>query len=135
MLNLLKGTINLSNSLHYRRVIIVAYACALGVLWYSACPFFLKLLLFSLLILQPYTGHFTAISYASGKWQLRHSTGQQTSYRQMRIIFNLGLFILIEFREVNQSQQVVIFLDQITQEDYRWLQIMTKIDLLFRAKE
>ncbi|WP_408606922.1 protein YgfX [Legionella lansingensis] len=110
------------------------YVFALMVIFSSDWILWLKLLisvlfiLFTLrLLLKPYPyPNYSMLSYEHGKWLLHVKQGSPLKYDRVRVIINTGLFLLVQLIGENRIKLLIIFADQITNDEYRYLKIKEK---------
>ncbi len=68
-----------------------------------------------------------ALSYHRQFWLLHGVNDQTMKYEKMQIRFDTGFFLLMVLYGINRRRHVVIFRDQITQDECRMLHIIEKI--------
>lgn len=136
MLNLSNCMIKLDKSADYLRLVSLIYPSAMVVLCCSSWPFLLKFIGLILLLLQflciktaaLVSGSCSLLAYINGIWLLHDGYGRQKTYTKMRVVICTGLFFLVEFSHEKQRKMVVIFSDQISNNDCRLLKIIGKIN-------
>lgn len=106
----------------------------MAVLLNSALPlfavlFFLFVLMVSmwqiLLINKPMPAY-EKLVYHSKHWVLHNTCGKQLNYEQAQIVFSCGLLILLRLQGTNCSKLLILFTDQLTEQQFRFLTIMKK---------
>jgi hypothetical protein len=128
--------IKLGKSVDYLKLALLIYLSAIVALYYSACPLLLKLLGFALLLLQllrialhPIPSSCSFLIYTNGHWLLHDEHAQQKVYAKIRLVISTGLFFLVEFSGEKQwKRSIVIFVDQINENDHRLLKIIGRIN-------
>ena len=135
MLNTLSCKISLDSSPYYARVALLIFFSALVLLFNSSFIWPLKAFLAALLLLQlipiitkpiPHP-KYKMISQDKSGWLLHGINGQEMIFDKVRIIIDTGLFFLLELSTEEKSQLLVVFSDQLTKDNYRLLNIYTKI--------
>lgn len=132
MLNLSNCTITLGRSASYIRLAILIHLGAAILLLGSAFILFLKWVLLLLLLLQmlhilnnpiPHANYLKLI-YKGGCWFLICKEGESLLYEKARVLIHVGLFILVELRTETRRQVMIVFMDQMTINEYRVLRII-----------
>jgi hypothetical protein len=126
----------LGKSLDYLRVASLIYCSSLVVLYYSACFFAGKIIIGTLLVLQLIriinnprpNPNYSMLSYNKTAWLLHDNQDQQSSYDRLRVVINTDLFVLVELSTKKHRKLIVIFSDQLTENNYRALSILDKIN-------
>lgn len=152
MLNLSACKIQLTaSSSYYARLTCLIYCSAFLLLFYSACPIGLKVVVAVYLLIKltailsnpiPYP-QYQKLEYNKG-WVLvnqlnpnkQANKSQQETYAKARVVIDVGLFFLLELQNkpmekekyLKSKKLMVIFLDQIDQHSYRLLKIINKIE-------
>jgi hypothetical protein len=60
--------------------------------------------------------------YHPGYWLLQDKWGHNVQYEKINIRFQGGFFIVLMLTGENSKKELIIFKDQITQEQYRFLE-------------
>ena len=135
MLNTLSCKISLDRSPCYAKIALLIFLFSLVLLFNSSFIWPLKAFLAALLSLQlmatiikpiPHP-KYKLISQDKRGWLLHSINGKEMIFNKVRIIIDTGLFFLLELSTEEKSQILVIFLDQISEDNYRLLNINTKI--------
>ena len=71
--------------------------------------------------------HYSMLSYKSQKWFLHDIDDQPIPFERARVVINTGLFFLLELSISSKRKFIVIFSDQIANDDCRLLNIIEKI--------
>jgi hypothetical protein len=72
--------------------------------------------------------NYSMLSYNKAGWLLHDNQDQQSSYDRLRIVINTGFFVLLELSTKKHRKLIVIFSDQLTENTYRALSILEKIN-------
>lgn len=136
MLNLSTCTIRFAKSGDYLRLLLCIYSCALLAFFQSSFPLIFKMLAFIFLLLlfiqiarNPLPNlHYPLLSYRGGLWLLEDKKGQVHSFDSLRIVFDTGLFSLLEFKAEKKRKLLVIFTDQISKKEQRFLNILGRVN-------
>ncbi len=135
MLHLSSFTITLGKSNDYLRVVCLIHVFGLVVLFNSALPW--PIMMGMLLVLITSGVHqvvskvpvpaFSKLSYHTHYWLLHPLQGVGVRYEQMRIAFDGGLFLLLTLTNEGSHKKIVIFNDQLTDDQRRALHVIGKI--------
>ncbi|KTC93722.1 MULTISPECIES: protein YgfX [Legionella] len=131
MLNLLDCKIKLARSTDYAKLVLLIYLSSSLLLFYSACPLFLKITISLLLLAKCFRiithpiphPNYLMLSYKE-QWLLLDKNQQTLSYDKARVVIDTGLFFLLELSGGARKKLIVIFLDQIDEHNYRLLNII-----------
>lgn len=134
-MNLSYRSIRLQSSKNYTKLLALIYSFTFFIGLQTALsllvkvPFFLWLLYESLKLGRPQfpAGKIASIHYSHHEWWLELSTGQEEHFDRCCIIISTGLFFLLIFKRKKYMIQAIVFYDQITEVDRRFLQIQTKL--------
>ena len=136
MLRSFEYTVALSSSKDYKRFILVVYAFAMAVLFDSAlsihiacmtCLLFLVYVFNLLKTKKPYPLD-ECIIYRRGRWFIQQRGGVTKQYEHMTIRFDTTLYIFMVFFSETEGRVVrIVFVDQMTPEDYHMLRVLEKI--------
>ncbi|VEG89979.1 hypothetical protein [Legionella spiritensis] len=127
--------VRLAESKFYMRLIILIYTFALSVVLTSGLPIAIKItlllfLLFSVIHVY-HTPHYTSgmrtLIYKKTGWQLINEQDVADNFNHYRIIIDAGLFLLVEFSTARKRRVFIIFSDQISSDEHRFLKIIEKI--------
>lgn len=135
MLILSECNIVLGKSNNYCRFSLVIYGLACFILCSSSLFFLAKLvglcfLLYQLIkiFLNPFPDpRFREIVYKAKKWILYETNGHMQHFEKHRVILDMGICFLLEFTQQRQRKTMVVFFDQLQQDDYRQLKLIEKI--------
>lgn len=138
MLRLSEYTVPLSSSEDYKRVILIVYAFAMAVLLNSAlsmhfaCLTCLLMLVYVFNLLKtkkPYPLD-ECIIYRRGCWFIQQRGKITKQYEHMTIRFDTTFYIFVVFFSETEGKVVrIVFVDQMTPEDYHMLRVLEKISL------
>ncbi|MDF1757045.1 MAG: hypothetical protein P1U74_01930 [Legionellaceae bacterium] len=67
------------------------------------------------------------LAYYQKHWFLYHKNGQELEYEKVQIRLDTGLFMLISLSGINKRKNLIIFYDQICDDERRRLNIIEKI--------
>lgn len=132
MLPLSDFTIKFSQSKDYIRSAFLLHLLAMVVLARSGLPLMMKFFLGSLLVFlyihitrdqSPITSY-QKLSYHPGGWILHGGKDKGIKYERVYIIFEGGVFILLQLSGINPRKTLVIFNDQMTINQYRTLKFL-----------
>lgn len=135
MLPLSNRTIRFNQSKDYFRLALGIHLFAIISLYYLHFPavyFIISCCLLSWPLItiarnkMPHPEHHT-LSYHSQFWLLHAEGGQEMKYEKMQIRLDTGFFMLIVLDGINRRRQMVVFHDQITQDECRLLHIIEKM--------
>lgn len=135
MLHLSGMTITLGKSNNYWRIACLIHLFAIVVLFNSSFPMLL-LMMMSIVWMVSMTviartkipvPAFSKLSYHLNYWILHSKFGDQIRYKQARISFDAGLFFLLTLSREDSQKKLVIFNDQLTPDQYRALNVISKI--------
>ncbi|WP_407658988.1 hypothetical protein [Legionella lytica] len=100
-------------------------------IFYSALYFSVKLILtgFILAMLrldwlhkQPRNG-IKEIQFRANKWTLILNNNEQQDYQDAQVLLHNVLFQLIQFTDLTQKKHVILFMDQISENQFRQLHL------------
>lgn len=136
MLDGLNCTVSLGESKVFVRVGIIIYALAAWMLLTSGLATSVKLLFLLLLMLfnfyiikHPYPmPGYRQLNFQQSRWYLLNKQGAWEIYLNHRVILEAGLFFLLELKNLQKRQVLVIFFDQLPLEQYRMIRILQKIE-------
>ena len=135
MLHLFDVTITFSRSRDFLKCVTFAHIAASTLLLQSNIPLFISIVGIILLIFSYlHTRHihspqpdFISLKRQSGFWIMTDYQGKETKYDNAQIQFDGGLFFLLRLTNNEQKKTLVLFHDQITQDQHRRLQILSRI--------
>src|SRR5690242_3100008 len=113
-------------------MVFLLYGFAIFALWQASFALVIKGLLTLLLCghaanllgsLPPYLS-LSQISLQAKKWILLEKNGDETSFENMRVLMEVGVFFLIEFAGPNAKTLRLVFFDQLSQDDYRMIKLL-----------
>lgn len=64
------------------------------------------------------------LTYQSGHWWLQDKQGHEKKYIKANITFHGGFYILLRLKGESIKKELIIFKDQLTNEQYRQLELM-----------
>lgn len=70
----------------------------------------------------------TPLVYRKGLWYFAPCAGKQQIFNQHRIILQAGVFFVMTLSAMQNRYKVVIFYDQIQEEDFKWLKLLENIN-------
>ena len=131
MLTISGFRINLAESNDYVRCAILIHLLAALVVIKSSLPwaFIIPILLILLFIVLNIfvnkipLSHKHDLYYHSGCWHLQKVEDEPVLYQQVIISFEGGIFILLRLTGLQNTRLLVVFKDQITQDQHRFLKI------------
>ncbi|WP_162263121.1 protein YgfX [Legionella rubrilucens] len=126
--------ITLNKSPHYLYLLVLLNTTASGLLihsglsWGVCLPLIIILLIVLFLgIRTPYpAGNYREFTHQGGTWHLLSPQSTQTFARH-RLLLHTGLFMLVKFLSEDRQKVLVIFCDQLGQDDYRHLKLIEKV--------
>lgn len=71
---------------------------------------------------------FRLLVYDGSQWILTDNQDNTVFFERHRVIFETGLFFVLELRQEKRYQLLVIFFDQMVEDQYRVLKIIEKIN-------
>lgn len=131
MLPLSDLTIKLNQSKDYQKCAVLLHLLALIVVFRAGIPLLLKMLLGIILLVFfihsiRKQSNFCQLSYDTNHWLLSELNGRQLKYQYLTIIFDGGIFSLVKVKGLSPSKTLVIFHDQLTEQQYRILKFSSK---------
>ncbi|MBA2656881.1 MAG: hypothetical protein H0U70_07825 [Tatlockia sp.] len=135
MLNLLDLKIPLGKSSYYARFAILIYASSVLLLVNSACYLVLKVLITVFLLVKlhrilsnPIPYHeYSMLRYSKKGWILERHDAAKLYFEKTEMVIDTGLFFLLRLIQVKKVKYLVVFSDQLNEENYRLLNIQQKI--------
>ena len=132
MLHLSDFTIILRPSNDYIKSIVIVYLFAVVLLLHSAFPLILmglNLLILAwfispILKVRPRSSIYLQLSHRGGHWFLQDTKGKKHRFEQGCVTFDGGIFILFTLIRHHSRKTLVIFNDQLTNDQYRLLRLV-----------
>lgn len=124
---LLKCNLIFGRSALFLRIVLVLYVLAIFMVWQSGFGWMLRILCSMLLIAQgiywykkPYpSGIYEKLAYTHGSWLLWMHKKEPLVIHNLRFLFDTGLFLILQCKGVEGQKNVLIFYDQLEEEDHR----------------
>lgn len=99
---------------------LVAFAVILGSFWWH------------LYVSYQRSGGFvsptTPLVYRKGLWHFTTHAGKKHIFDQHRIILQAGIFFVMVLSSMQSRHKIVVFYDQIQEEDFKWLKLLENIN-------
>lgn len=70
--------------------------------------------------------HVVTLSQHKKYWLYHDTSSSEIKYEHIHISFDGGLFILLTLTANKRHRKIVVFKDQLTQHEYRLLNVLTK---------
>lgn len=126
-------TIEPEKSKTYLRLILVVYSITIALILYSSVYLLIKVFLLGCIIMllkmdwskQSPCSSIKKIESTGNGWILEFYRGNTKTYTQATILIHNSFFLLIEFQSYRQKKRIVLFLDQITNNQLRFLHLKT----------
>lgn len=100
---------------------IIVWQSALLLIVKGVFTLILLLVLFSIYRAPKPEAKYLQLSYLGGVWWLMDVDGLEQKYQTAEITFNAGLFFLLVLKGEKFKRRLVVFNDQITQADFRFI--------------
>ncbi|MCW8400391.1 hypothetical protein OQJ26_16555 [Legionella sp. PATHC038] len=133
MLLLSELVIEPGKSKTYLRLTLVIYLITVALIFYSSIYLFIKAILLGFIIvlvkidcaMQSPCTSIKKIQFIGNGWILEPYRGNKKTYVQATILIHNPFFMLIEFKNKRQKKCIVLFNDQITNNQLRLLHLKT----------
>ncbi|CAM2756811.1 Uncharacterised protein [Legionella steigerwaltii] len=117
----------------YLRFTLVVYLITVALIFYSSVYLFIKAILLGFIVVllkkdwskQNPCSSIRKIHFTGNGWVLEPTLGNKKTYVQATILIHNPFFLLIEFKSYSQKKHLVLFLDQITNNQLRLLFLKT----------
>lgn len=119
----------------YVRFMMVLYFLSIYLIYYSALPLLVKLLLIFLIALQlkrdlfyrqPHTELCEIYCTTQQQWYLLKADGLKEDYQEVRILIGNPIFQLIKLLGSEKNRLIILFNDQLTNEQLRQLYLKVR---------
>lgn len=135
LLNLSGDTLKLHHSVLFARLLILIYVAATGLIFLSSLYTSVKILLIACLLYHVYlllqdqsrALGYHAIVYQNGCWYLHNKMQVEGPYERHKILFDSGLFFVVQFLSEGKMKRLLVFADQVQEDEKRCLCILEKI--------
>lgn len=124
-------TIKPGESKIYLRLVLLVYLLSIGLVMYSSLYLLIKFILIGVLAVllksdwlnkTPGDG-VDEIKFIGNAWVLTLNNGKKQKYSTAQVLINNTLFQLIQFTEPNQKRSIVLFHDQVPNNQLRQLHL------------
>ncbi|WP_423202171.1 protein YgfX [Legionella rowbothamii] len=131
MSHLSEINIKLGPSEIYFRLVVVISLLTTGLIFYSALYLAVKLILLGFLLAvlrfdwlnkKPRNG-IKEIRFRTSKWILVFNNNKSQDYQEAQVLLHNVLFQLIQFTHLTQKKYVILFIDQISESQFRQLHL------------
>ncbi|WP_419418709.1 protein YgfX [Legionella sp. D16C41] len=135
MSNLSRCIIELNKSTIYLRLSVIVYSFSAYMVLNSQLWWFIKSSLVFYLIITlisiyanpiPYS-YVIKLFFSNNEWFLNNQFSDEIRYQKHKIILDCGLFFLLKLISYEKNKVLIIFSDQLTNNDYRALKLIEKI--------
>lgn len=69
----------------------------------------------------------TPLEYRQGLWYFAPHSDKQHIFSQHRIVLQAGIFFVMALSSEKSRHMLVVFFDQIQDDDFKWLMLLEKI--------
>lgn len=119
-----------ASEIYFRLVLVVCFLTT-GLIFYSAVHLVVKLILLGFIVAvlrldwlhkKPRNG-VKEIQFRANKWILVLNNNESQDYLEAQILLHNVLFHLIQFTHLKQKRHVILFIDQISEHQFRQLHL------------